>query len=244
MEFTNRGEEFEANFNVLDDALRERLATTGDQRNGRLSFAEMVRVLQKHDSAVRIYADDLLEYSDLRNAIVHSRGRDGLRVIAEPVPEALADFKAIVQELTNPQSALSLSGGAPRHFAPGDHLNQALAYMREHDFSQVVVKDGKGPLLLLTANGISRWLERHAGDGAVALNGRIAIADALRFEQQHSFELVNRDATAHDVRELFQRFPASGASRLQAVIVTENAQPTEKALGIVTPWDLFSGPPA
>ncbi len=86
MQFANRGEEFEAAFNVLDDALGERVAASGNARNGHLSFAEKVRLLKASDPVVRAYADDLIDFGELRNAIVHSRGRNGLRVIAEPVP--------------------------------------------------------------------------------------------------------------------------------------------------------------
>ncbi len=235
MQFTNRGEAFEAAFNVLDDALGERVAASGNARNGHLSFAEKVRLLKASDPVVRAYADDLLDYGELRNAIVHSRGRNGLRVIAEPVPEALAEFERIVQELTNPVSVISLSGGPPKHFHPNESLASALTHMRQHAFSQLVVKAGDEPLELLTETGIARWLE--ASD-ASALNGT-TIANALRFEPPKSFTLVDRHASAHDVRERFQRLPKNAAEgRLQAVIVTEHGRASEKALGIITPWDL------
>jgi hypothetical protein len=65
----------------------------------------MLRHAAKRSAAVRGVEDDLLELSDLRNAIVHERG--GGYVIAEPHPETVERLEQIVELLVEPPAPRS-----------------------------------------------------------------------------------------------------------------------------------------
>jgi hypothetical protein len=62
------------------------------------SFYQVVDSSARSDRVVRRYRDDLKEYADLRNAIVHERF-DG-HVIAEPNDRAVADLSKLQAMLT------------------------------------------------------------------------------------------------------------------------------------------------
>ena len=53
-----------------------------------VGFAQLVRRLARTDATIAQFADELLEYGDLRNAIVHDAVEPG-RIIAEPHPDVV-----------------------------------------------------------------------------------------------------------------------------------------------------------
>jgi hypothetical protein len=65
----SNGDRFEAAYNKIDALLRKKVG----RRSG--SFSCIVIEAATKDPTVRTYKDELLEYGDLRNAIVHDRGR-------------------------------------------------------------------------------------------------------------------------------------------------------------------------
>jgi hypothetical protein len=62
------GDRFEVAYNKIDALLRKKV---GRERSS--AFSSVVMEAAKKDATVRAYKDDLLEYGDLRNAIVHDR---------------------------------------------------------------------------------------------------------------------------------------------------------------------------
>ena len=68
------------------------------------SFFQLVDGVAFRNRAVTRYRDDLKEFADLRNAIVHERS-DG-HVIAEPNDRAVADFQRVRAALLNPPAVI------------------------------------------------------------------------------------------------------------------------------------------
>lgn len=77
--------QFLSMFNQVEDHLRK---LHGGERV--LGFKVLVRELSKSNSMVLSFKDDLTDFADLRNAIVH-RSTD--KPIAEPYPETLDRIK-------------------------------------------------------------------------------------------------------------------------------------------------------
>lgn len=82
------GDRFEAAYNRIDALLRKKVG----QRSG--FFSSIVIEAAKKDAAVRAYKDDLLEYGDLRNAIVHDRGKAPV-LLADPREEVVTRIEEI-----------------------------------------------------------------------------------------------------------------------------------------------------
>jgi hypothetical protein len=63
----SNGDRFERAYNMIDALLRKRV---GGAKT--LSFSAVVNEAARKDATVHVYKDELLEYGDLRNAIVKS----------------------------------------------------------------------------------------------------------------------------------------------------------------------------
>jgi hypothetical protein len=84
---SSNGDRFEAAYNKIDALLRKKI---GGGKS--LGFAAVVSEAATKDATVRANKVDLLEYGDLRNAIVHERGRNPV-VIADPRPDVVARIR-------------------------------------------------------------------------------------------------------------------------------------------------------
>jgi hypothetical protein len=149
----SRGDRFEGAYNKIDALLRKKI---GGAKN--LSFASVVTEAARKDATVQRHKDDLLEYGDLRNAIVHDRGKSPV-LLADPREDVVVKIEKILNSLSHPRLLRSIARPVPiRIFAADVVLAEALSYMRENDFSQVIAfRDGKH--LVLSTEGVALWLE-------------------------------------------------------------------------------------
>jgi hypothetical protein len=222
--------EFIRLFNELDEHLKK---LTRQQRLR--TFPERVAEVARHSATVRRWRDELRDFSELRNAIVHDRFYPE-RIIATPTDEAVSQLRYIVGEIIEPRTLGNQFAGQVACFAPGDPLTNVLRWLRDHDYSQAVIFDGQ--LSILSAKGIARWLSAHTEEACLEL-AKITVADALPFEQPGNFLVMGRNSTVDEAREAFERELAKGQRRLFAILVTQTGKATQKPLGIVTPWDLI-----
>jgi CBS domain-containing protein len=125
-------------------------------------------------------------------------------------------------------------------FSPGEQLRTALMYMREEDFSQVVVQVN-GKLRLLTGEGIARWLADRARQHEAIDLGRATVGEALLLESGElpNVEVMPSQASVSQAARLFKDGIERGEPRLYAIVITANGRDDETPLGIVTPWDLL-----
>jgi predicted transcriptional regulator len=234
----NRGDEFESLYNELDKHLRGLLDRRGTRTYDNPGFSEVVREVSRFNSDVNAYRDELIQYGRLRNAIVHERGTRGKgRIVAEPLPEVLDEFRAFVQAIKRPPTVWTIATKDLKRFSVSEAFATALRHMRENEYSQIVVQDDGAPVRVLTAIGISHWLEGQADEGMAILE-KITLGDVLPHEPDRTFEVISRDASINELRDKFRQFPTSDSERLLAVIVTHSGKAEQQALGIITPWDM------
>lgn len=165
--------------------------------------------------------------------------------IAEPSEQSLREFEQLVQAITSPKKIVSLLGGKPdlHLFSPQDPLINALRYMGDNEYSQVIVQM-EGKLSLLTVEGIAKWLENQAGTDTVSLQ-EATIGDAQRAEAQgedrrtRNVEFISQDQTIDDAKQRFMLALEQGEPRIYALLITEHGESTGDLLGIITPWDLI-----
>lgn len=203
--------------------------------NRSISFYPIVDMAAEKSSIVRRYKDDLKEYADLRNAIVHERS-DG-RAIAEPHASVVAHIRNICRLVMQPPQVLPTFGKTVQTVNDTELIRDALKYFFPRNFSQIPVV-GNGRLIgLLTSNTISRWLASEGRNDMVDLRDH-SVSDALKFtEHEHNWCLVGREAPLTDIVDWFDRAEASG-KRLDAVLITQSGRPTESLLGIITLHDM------
>ena len=236
----DRAERFIHLFNQIDEHLRAVLKDRRPSSDRHLSFVNVVRDVAKFNPRVRDRKDDLLEFADLRNSLVHTAGQHGLRYLAEPYPEVITDFERLVAAIINPKRAGQIGSHNVRRFAPEETLAYALEYMRKAGHGQIVVQ-GSGPAHLLSSRGIANWFGENMGHGLVTIE-QVPLADVLPHQPAGSFDIISRETTIDEVRARFLDLVSPNGERLLALIVTHSGKPTEKAIGIITAWDVVANP--
>ena len=148
----DRAEEFIQLFNRVENFLSDLVRPAKV-----LPFLQLVDVSSVFSAAVHANNIELKQFARLRNAIVHDADYPP-RIIAVPFQEALLKFRRIAQEVLEPSPLIPMFATQVRCFSPSDTLPGVLKFMRDHDFSQIVVRDGDGRISMLTAEELQSGL--------------------------------------------------------------------------------------
>jgi len=227
----DRADKFVLLFNQISERLSQ-LANVDRHE----PFYRVVDLAAQKSPAVQKQAAQLKKYGDLRNAIVHDPSYPGEK-FAEPTDAALARFETIVNKIVSPKQLFPIFQSNIRCFAPNEPLVAALLYMKDNDFSQVVVQED-GALSLLSVEGIAGWLAQEAKEDIISI-AAAKVKDALACDIPDNFRVMSRYETVYHAQEAFAKALDHKKPRLLAIIITQNGKPTEKPIGIVTPWDLL-----
>jgi hypothetical protein len=166
----------------------------------------------------------------MMNAIVHDRGKAPV-LLADPRDDVVLEIEKIWNRLAHPRKLRSIRRSVPLCiFAASAALAESLSYMRAHEFSQVItVRDGKH--VVLSTEGIARWLEVKSKEDVIALSDT-RLTDVLDFEPIDSCTYLKADDTVDRAREVFAK---DIGKRLFSALVTENGRPKETPINIVPP---------
>lgn len=235
-----RGERFLAAYHWIEQSLRK--MSGNDIRD---SFRHLVDCMSKRSAVVRKYRDDLVEFGELRNAIVHERISPDY-LIAVPLLETVERIEEIARLLANPPLVYPRFRREVVVFSPHDSMEKVFQVMRGKGFTQFPVYEDGVYRGLLTDGGIAGWV---AGRTAKAM-GTASIADILlgvsvgevlaSEKNPHRARFVSRRSTVYEVEEIFRENSKREKWRVAAVLITENGKPDEELLGIITPSDLLS----
>ena len=226
---TARADEFLDTYAHLERHFRRSLGADNIK-----SFSVMVKELSKRDRFVARFRDELLQWHDLRNAIVHER-RGGGRVIAEPLRDALEEFQRLATLLSAPPKLTTRFQREVARVSPTDTVETASNAMQRNGFAQLPVYDDAGLHGLLTATTVARWLAT-AWETGVAANTKVS--EVIAAGDDHAdWRLLDRDATFTDAIGLFDEAHDAGR-RLAAIVITHDGKRSQKPIGILTTADL------
>lgn len=221
---------FLATFSEIEAFLRKQAGLTRST-----PFYQLIDIGSRNNRAVAQYRDDLKEFADLRNAIVHERS-DG-HVIAEPNDRAIAAFDKIRIALTNPPTVIPSFSKKVMTRTQTDSVGDAVTDMRSGSFSQLpILADGK-VIALLTAETVVRWLATEVRNEIVNPWETQIAAVIGHAENADHYCFLPRRATFMDVLFKFEEFTERGRT-LDAILLSENGRPDQKLLGILTIFDL------
>lgn len=231
-EKTTNSERFLLSFGAIERQLR---VLTGLEKRAR--FYTLVDKGAELNAAVRRFSDDLKEFADLRNAIVHERTDE--HVLAEPNDLAVRQIEHIQDLLEHPPRVLPLFQKKVYTMTTDDPIAVAAYLMRQQGFSQLPIYTASGFRGLLTTDDIARWLGECAPTKLVDLESTTIarVLDCHCTQEGENCQFFGREATLFDVLEAFRACERCG-SRLAAILITEHGLPTEDMLGIITIWDL------
>jgi len=231
MEEHERVERFLGAYNSIDKALRRRAGV--DQR---VEFSAVIRRAAESSSLLRRYRDDLKEYHDLRNAIVHESTT--AEAIAVPREDTVIKIEALEKHINRPRDALSLATRPVETLEANSDLTTAARMMAEGHFSQIPIYEEGKYRALLTSDLIAWWMGRTSGFSSTPRPAEVKVGQMLQDEKQTgTCRFVARSATVADALEQFEASCHNG-TRLDAVIITQSGNERETPLGIITPWDL------
>jgi hypothetical protein len=205
-----------------------------------MGFAQLVEAASTLSAAVRANNVHLRQFAKLRNAIIHEADYPS-HIVAIPSLEALLRFKVIVQEVVEPKALIPTFATQVRCFSLGDKLPEVLKFMRNHDFSQVIVRNSEERLSMLTVEGIAKWLadDVECNQNSVA---RATLDSILPLEPPGCFLIMSAEKTIFDATDAFTNSIHCKATRLYAIAITESGADSDEPIGFVTPWDLVHNP--
>jgi CBS domain-containing protein len=224
-------------YNEIDKWLRKML-----KADRKASFANLVddvsnsnKVSHQSTRLVRHYRDDLKEYGDLRNAIVHEHRND--EVIATPCLKAVEEMEAIRKRLFYPPRVHPRFAKDVIQCTPDDPIGTVAQQMRAKKFSQIPVYSGARLLALLTTDTIARWVACSLKSGEEIME-EAPVKDVLNeAEFTENYHLLDTGATVIEALDCFDAFFGRGL-RLDAILITKDAKKNNAPLGIISISDI------
>jgi hypothetical protein len=204
------------------------------------AFGKLVDVAGTRSAAVNANAAALKQFAMLRNAIVHDADYPP-HIVAVPSKEALSKFKQVAREVLEPKLLIPAFETQVRCFSLNDSLPTVLEFMRDHDFSQVMLRRSDRRLQMLTVEGITWWLADNLNGDQSQVNKAI-IGDIIPLEPPGGFMIMGPDKTIFDAADAFRNAIHSEATRLYAIVITGNGGDSDAPIGFVTPWDILHNP--
>lgn len=226
---------FIANFNELETFFKKCL------KDQEVQFTAALSKLSMNMAVVRRYKEKLQTFARLRNAIIHDEKYPD-RIIAVPHPEIVSEFNKIISDIKSPKKAGAYCSKNLRIFNLNTSLAEALRYMKENSYSQLVV-GLPNSYSLLTAESITCWLEDNIDELLDFSKVNLEMVLSRQPDLQ-CHDWIHRNASIFDAHEAFSRQFEKAATgknitfRLYALIVTETGQKHEKPLGLLTTWDI------
>lgn len=221
---------FMAAFNTIEDTLRSQV--------GAEKHVEFKKVVHQAGSKwlTSSQRNALLALTDLRNALVHERYRNG-EPIADPHDEVVVDIEELASQVARPPTATAaLPQAKPTVVDSQTPIQGALSLMHEKDYSQLPVYDDGRYTGLLTTNTIARWVAARFAELDNVAEAVTVGAVLQHREATDDARLVPRAITCVEAIGLLA--PAGDATRPTALIISQNGRATDTPLCIVTPSDV------
>ncbi len=227
---------FQEIYNQLDHYLRKSLARDSD-----VSHSFLIKKAAEKDMNIRSQREKLLQFAQLRNAIVHNPERGKAHPIAEPHPIIVEQYEAVLNKVLNPPKALSVAISFNKIFTASleDKAKDVMRIMNEKIFTHVPVMEGDKMVGVFSENVVFSFLVKHE---IAIVDKDITICEFGEFlpiEKHPSeyFLFASRTALLFDIQKLFDN-ELEKNRRLGVVFITDSGKQDEKLLGMITAWDI------
>jgi CBS domain-containing protein len=225
----SNAEIFLASFNRINKYMIEKT-----ERPSNMAFVSLVNHLKKRkDLRVALYANDLIQFAQLRNAIVHDQiGVDFF--IAEPNDWAVNRIRKIEDDLLHPEKVIPRFKKKITVIQDKMTVQDFLKIVAEKKYTQYPVVENKTFIGLITLQSLGLLLAEESQKGVLDFS-RMTVKSLLeRHLKIGKFQIVDKKTPVFQVIELFQFQPT-----LEVVVITKNGQADSEILGLIRPRDLF-----
>lgn len=194
-----------------------------------LPFYEKIDKSSNHSAVVKKYANQLRTFGDLRNILAHNDNRD----IAVPSNQTIKEIKYIHNLLIHPLTAFHIAQRKVEKFEKDTPLVDVLRAFNKERYSQYPIYDQGQFEGLLTDNGISYWLSNQLSEPTISLKD-IKVEDVLIHDQKKAnYKFIPSTMDIYEVETLFDDI------HREALFVTDDGNPNQKILGIITRSDIL-----
>lgn len=231
-------QKFIDDFKAIESLLRRRYGS-------KMTFSSFLQVLKKaeeQDMTVAYFSNDLREYAELRNAILHNRSPESNEAIAEPHFVVVKRIAGIRGYLENPPKISKVAKG-PVYSARGSHSILATARLMFNEvYTHVPVYDEKNNFKgVLSETSLLRYVGSQLDK---VLHSDAIIEDMYQFLDKSGDKFNDHIFLPEHfgLLEARAKFVESAniGTRLGAIFVTQNGSSQKTIKGIITAWDLPS----
>lgn len=224
-----RADTFLSCFNRIEKWMNDQL---GNPQN--MGFSQMVRRLSNREELpIKSYENDLLQISQLRNAIVHEQiGEDF--IIAEPNQWIVGRIQKIESDLIQPETVIPRFAKNVTGFEQDIPIIELLKIVAARRYSQFPLYKKGDFQGLITLKALGYWFAKERVNGKIDLKNRTAKDLIITDGKQTNFAFVAKNTTINEVEQKFRN-----NRLLDAVFITKDGNPNGNLLGIVRPRDIF-----
>lgn len=216
-------------YNRIDQALRTIYSVKRS-----MTFTDMIRKVAGVNTIVSKFEEDLIDFSRLRNAIVH---RSGEEIIAEPNTSVVEQIEKISRLISTPPKVIDcIKKRSVFSVDSSVSLREIITSMGRLGYSVVPVYTS-GTLMgvinrKMIIDGISEII-KSGNDLEEAFDQPIEnVLDV--FSQTNHYEIVSKNITVENLMYIFTQ-----NRKLTSVILTENGNYNEKPIAVVVSSDII-----
>lgn len=212
----------------LEDYIEEKSLSSGERE-----FRRKLRYVATMDSLIRLNETEIQRIYEIRNVIAHE---DSEKYYAYPNDYTANKLKDLIERIQKPLSVLQVVFNKPIVFHPNDSLLEVLSTVKKTQISQFPVYDGKLCLHTISTNGISLWLSAHVDpDGSFVQDlSEVKVSEVIRFNERHDDpRFIGRNTTVEEFGALVEKHEDT-----RFWIVTESGKPDERAIGVISAYDI------
>lgn len=222
---------FLASFNRIEKWLRAKLDSPSS-----MGFSQMVRLVSKKGHvSVKKYEEDLYQFAQLRNAIVHDKVLPEF-VIAEPNDWAVIRIQEIEQALLKPKTIGQLFSKKVVMFEKNTPLLELLKIAEKKKYSQFPLQHQGQLIGVITLRMLGYWFARYATQNQLLNLQNLTANDLLMADGKKSnYLLLDQAVSCDEAESLFHQQPT-----LEVIFITEVVSNNLSIVGIIRPRDFIN----
>lgn len=222
---------FLSTFNRLEKHLKNELF-----RGQWKSFKQMLKEGSRFNPVLRTFKEELFEFADLRNAIVHNQNNE-YKAIAEPHTTIVNQFEEITNTVINPQKVNIFKKKVfTCHLA--DSINTVANIIFQQRISQVPVLDNNGAIHeIFNANTIAYWLADHRSENS----NKSTVLDVLSLKEfKGNFKVIGEEISVYHAAEMYKTsYNAAPKGRYyDALLINKTGKIKQPITGIIVLSDI------
>lgn len=194
-----------------------------------IPFGQLLSRCARENRVILNHQEDLREYNELRNAIVHQRGRQN-EIIAEPTISVTEDIERIADLLESDSSILQYASRPVKCVSAQSDIRDVFHLMEEMGTTKIPVYDNGVYGGVVTVEEIAAW-------GIDTDHADPTVRSILTSRKNERVLFLKKEASVESAIHGFESALNHGTALL-AIIITEHGSLNEKPLGIITVADL------